>query len=112
MPNHSAQDVAVLIPSYQPGNKLLPYVEQLAKAGFSRIVIVDDGSGIDYAGIFSALEQINGVTVLGYADNRGKGYALRHGMRHILNECADCAVAVTADSDGQHTVAEGVTDKS
>ncbi|MFH1879452.1 MAG: bifunctional glycosyltransferase family 2/GtrA family protein [Bacillota bacterium] len=106
MPNHAAQDVAVLIPSYQPGNKLKPYVEQLAKANFSQIVIVDDGSGPEYAGIFGALEQMNGVTVLGYADNRGKGYALRHGMRHILNECADCAFAVTADSDGQHTVAD------
>ena len=37
-------------------------------------------------------------------DNRGKGYALRHGMQYLLQYCQACAFVVTADADGQHTV--------
>jgi glycosyltransferase involved in cell wall biosynthesis len=41
--------------------------------------------------------------VIGYADNRGKGAALKAGFRHISREHPGHDV-VTADSDGQHTV--------
>jgi glycosyltransferase involved in cell wall biosynthesis len=106
MPNQSAQDVAVLIPSFQPDERLQPYVEELTGADFQRIVVVDDGSGAEYARVFDSLERIGGVTVLRYPENRGKGYALRHGMRYLLEEHNGCAYIVTADSDGQHTVAD------
>ena len=103
MPEQSTQDVAVLIPSYQPDERLLPYIEQLTKEQFAQIVLVDDGSGAAYDPIFDALEDLQGVTVLRYAENSGKGYALRHGMRYILDEGGDIRFVITADSDGQHT---------
>ncbi len=39
-----------------------------------------------------------------YTPNRGKGYALRAGMRYLLEACPECRFVLTADSDGQHTV--------
>ena len=106
MPNQSAQDVAVLIPSFQPDERLQPYVQELIGGEFQKIVIVDDGSGAEYAHVFDSLEHIGGVTVLRYPENRGKGYALRHGMRYLMEETGGCAYIITADSDGQHTVAD------
>lgn len=106
MPNQQAQDVAILIPSYQPDGKLPPYVKALREAGFAKIVVVDDGSGEDYSAIFDSLTADGDETVhvIRYTPNHGKGYALRTGMRYLLDACPACAFVVTADSDGQHTV--------
>ena len=106
MPNLHAGDVAILIPSYQPDQKLPPYVKALHEAGFAKIVVVDDGSGEAYTSVFDQL-RIAGddtVHVIRYEPNHGKGYALRTGMRYLLTACPDCSFVVTADSDGQHTV--------
>ncbi|HPF89010.1 MAG TPA: bifunctional glycosyltransferase family 2/GtrA family protein [Candidatus Limiplasma sp.] len=106
MSNHPTRDIAVLIPSFQPDGQLTPYVEQLVQADFAQIVIVDDGSGAAYDAVFDTLDALDGVTVLRYEPNCGKGYALRLGMRYIEDNDQDCAFVITADSDGQHTVAD------
>ncbi|MCE5344209.1 MAG: bifunctional glycosyltransferase family 2/GtrA family protein [Eubacteriales bacterium] len=108
MPNKHVEDVAVLIPSYQPDPRLPPYVKALLDAGFGKIVVVDDGSGPAYDEIFDSLAQEadNRVRVLRDTPNRGKGYALRTGMRYLADECPRCTFVVTADSDGQHTVTD------
>ena len=105
MPNEHAKDVAILIPSYQPQDKLAPYVTALREAGFAKIVVVDDGSGEAYSAVFDGLGAGDGtVRVIRYEPNHGKGYALRTGMRYLLEECPECRFILTADSDGQHTV--------
>ncbi|MEA4928226.1 MAG: bifunctional glycosyltransferase family 2/GtrA family protein [Candidatus Limiplasma sp.] len=107
MPNEHARDVAILIPSYQPDERLAPYVHALCEAGFARVVVVDDGSGEAYSPIFDSLAQAgSAVQVIRYEPNHGKGYALREGMRVLQEACPACAFVVTADSDGQHTVAD------
>ena len=108
MPNDHAGDVAILIPSYQPDHKLAPYVKALREAGFAKIVVVDDGSGEAYDAVFEPLaaEGDGVVHVLRYQPNHGKGHALRTGMRYLFQECPACAFVITADSDGQHTVAD------
>ncbi|HNW87829.1 MAG TPA: bifunctional glycosyltransferase family 2/GtrA family protein [Candidatus Limiplasma sp.] len=105
MPNEHARDVAILIPSYQPDGKLPPYVQTLRDAGFAKIVVVDDGSGEAYTGLFNSLQTPEDATVhvIRYEPNHGKGYALRVGMQWIWDECPACAFVITADSDGQHT---------
>ncbi|NLE69891.1 MAG: glycosyltransferase, partial [Clostridiales bacterium] len=39
------QEAVILIPSLHPDEKLHAYVKDLIAHGFSRIVVVDDGSG-------------------------------------------------------------------
>lgn len=76
----------------------MPEVVEGAKgADFHDIVVVDDGSGPEYAEVFAACT----ATVLRHPKNLGKGAALRTGMGHILAAYPDCGV-VTADADGQH----------
>ncbi|NLX83453.1 MAG: glycosyltransferase [Clostridiales bacterium] len=93
----------ILIPSLHPDDKLHTYVKDLLAHGFSRIVVVDDGSGPSYSHFFEELKQYPACEVLGYEVNQGKGYALKHGMRHVMNHYKDAAGVITADSDGQHT---------
>lgn len=104
MPSQSTRNIAVLIPSFQPDGRLQLYTQQLSLEHFAQIVIVDDGSGSGFDPIFNALEQLDRVAVLRYPVNRGKGYALRYGMKHIQDTCPGCLFVITADSDGQHTV--------
>jgi len=97
------EDAVILIPSLHPDEKLGQYVDDLVAHGFSKIVVVDDGSGEAYGHFFQALKAHPECEVLGYEVNRGKGYALRHGMRHVTARWPEAPGVVTADSDGQHT---------
>ena len=95
----------VLIPSLDPDEKLPAYVTDLVGAGYGLILVVDDGSGADYQPIFERIDSWDNCKVLHHEVNRGKGAALRTGYAYIL-EHTDLAGVITADSDGQHTVAD------
>ncbi len=104
-----------LIPAYEPEKKLISLSAELKKRGFD-IVVVDDGSGPAYTEIFEELAQQ--AAVLTHGQNRGKGAALKTGMRYINKYMAYTelvmtasgvdvvsgrdAVIVTVDADGQH----------
>lgn len=95
-------NVVVLIPAYQPGRALIDVAGELARAGFRAIVVVDDGSGPGYAGIFAAVSALPGVRVARHAVNLGKGAALKTGINAALVEYPGLTGIVTADADGQH----------
>ena len=104
-----------LIPAYEPDEKIKDLTKELKIRGFN-IVIVDDGSGPDYADLFEGLSQE--ATVLTHSENRGKGAALKTGLRYINKYMVYTesvltgtgtevvsgrdAVIVTVDADGQH----------
>ena len=101
-----AHDTAVLIPSFKPDQRLPSYIETLRGSGLRKIVVVDDGSGPAYRSVFDAIPQNEVVSILHQDTNRGKGTALKRGMEYLRDECPECAFIITADSDGQHTVAD------
>lgn len=92
----------VLIPSYQPDHQLVRLVEDLDPSW--PVVIVDDGSGVGYAPLFTEA-QLLGATVITLPRNRGKGSALKAGFRYIREHFPNEPV-VCADSDGQHRPAD------
>lgn len=98
------QQVSIIIPSLSPDDKLLSLLGDLREAGFSHIVVVNDGSTADYNRYFTAARDEYGCTVLTHAVNQGKGRALKTAFNYLLAECPDCKVAVTVDSDGQHRI--------
>lgn len=92
--------MTILIPSYEPDVRLLNLVLQLQTFKLGPIVIVDDGSGSEYRGIFQTAEAY-GCTVLTHEVNQGKGRSLKTGFQHIKEHAPQGGV-VCADSDGQH----------
>lgn len=97
---------AVIIPAYKPDDRLPPYVAALKEAGVGKIVIVDDGSGEDFAALFAGIPQDEVTHIISYTPNAGKGVALKRGMQYLQDECPEMQYAITADSDGQHTVTD------
>lgn len=102
----SCYDIPVIIPSYEPDEKLINLLNALHKEGISHVVVVDDGSGAQYEEIFAQAERMTHCTVLRHAVNLGKGRALKTAFNFCLREYADSPGCVTADSDGQHTPAD------
>lgn len=90
-----------LIPAYEPDNKLLQLLKELVEKKFS-IILVDDGSGKAYRKIFD--EAKNYAYVISYDKNKGKGYALKIGLKYIKENISEEYSVITMDSDGQHTV--------
>ena len=96
-------EIAVLIPAYQPDSVLISLVQALHRENF-RLLVTDDGSGPAYADIFSAL--LPYAEFLTCPENRGKGRALKCALRHLAADPQGCRAFITADADGQHTVAD------
>lgn len=90
----------VLIPSYNPQEVLINLVKEL-HAGGMEVLVVNDGSSEEYKRIFDAAREY--AEVIGYDNNRGKGYALKTGIRHLAAK-PEVNGFVTADGDGQHSV--------
>ncbi len=91
----------VLIPAYEPDKELVPLSQRLKDAGFT-VVVVDDGSGKRYADIFAAVQEH--AFVVTHKKNRGKGAALKTGMRYIRDNLPEAENFITCDADGQHRV--------
>jgi glycosyltransferase involved in cell wall biosynthesis len=96
--------IAVLIPAYQPTIVLEDMVGYLVEFGVPAILIVDDGSGPKHQKVFERLTQQPCVHVLRHPLNRGKGAALKTGLRYFLQHFSHYAGLITADGDGQHSV--------
>lgn len=90
---------AILIPAYDCAGTL---ANVLADAGEHAlpIVVVDDGSRDDTA----AIARAGGADVIQHPTNRGKGAALRTGMRALA--ARGYTHALTMDGDGQHLARE------
>lgn len=101
------QRVAILIPAYEPDDRLVALVKELSDLE-NKIIVVDDGSGKDYKHIFDEVSKY--AIVLHHEENKGKGVALKTGIRYCSKQ--KFLGVVTADSDGQHAVDDIVTIKN
>lgn len=90
----------ILIPAYEPNERLIKLIYDLIDICDYDIVVVDDGSGEEYKYIFDTAKNL-GCTVLTHEKNRGKGAALKTGFQYI-KETKEKIGVVTADCDGQH----------
>lgn len=92
----------ILIPAYKPDEKMISLIEQLMAAGFSKIIVVNDGSGPEFAPIFTQAQDL-GCVVLHHGINMGKGRAMKTGFNHGLVSTLFTDGVIAADADGQHT---------
>lgn len=87
---------AVVIPTYN-NDRTLGGVIAGVRRYCADIFVVNDGSTDRTAEVLASKE---GIRTIAYARNRGKGYALRRGLRAARE--AGFRYALTIDSDGQH----------
>lgn len=99
--------ICILIPSLDPDESLPIYISELVKLDFKHIVLVDDGSALENKHIFDELKKsYKQVTLLTHEVNKGKGAALKTGIKYITDNMLDVVGIVTADADGQHSPAD------
>lgn len=99
---------AAIIPAYQAEATVAAVVSELAQCWARQrpdapcIIVIDDGS----SDATQRVAQQTGAFVVRHAHNRGKGAALRSGLRRARELGA--RVAVTLDADGQHPPGEAL----
>ncbi|WP_347265446.1 glycosyltransferase [Nitrobacter sp.] len=91
--------LCVLIPAYRPSCRLIEVVEQLVSKFSGYLIIIDDGSGVEFSPIFAECSSHERTVVIRNAVNLGKGAALKHGINYALTHL-DVTGIVTADADG------------
>lgn len=97
-------NVAILIPVLNPDEKFVNYINALTEFGFSRIIVVNDGSSSDYDSFFEQAAAHEQCVILKHEKNKGKGRALKTGIEYFMKNLPDMDGIVTGDADGQHTL--------
>ena len=96
------QKFCILIPAYNPDEKLIELVNSLTSSHIEKIIIVNDGNQKHCDQIFDALPTNKKIELLKHSVNQGKGAALKTGLSYIHEHFANSVGVVTADADGQH----------
>lgn len=97
--NSAAFSPCVLVPVYNHEHAIVATCEGLGALNLP-IVLVDDGSDAVCAGVLDHLARASDVHLLRLPHNRGKGYAVRHGLLHA--QTLGFTHALQVDADGQH----------
>lgn len=95
----------IIIPSLNPNIYLVDYIKKLIENGFSKIIVINDGSNIDTKPIFDTIASFKECDVLCHAVNMGKGRALKDAFNYYCNQYySDYSGVITVDADGQHEI--------
>ena len=103
-------DITVVLPSLNPDEKFLRVVTELADAGFTDILIVNDGSDPDRLVWFEKAAAMPGCTVLTHTVNRGKGRALKTAFDIIAADLLILPSAVILYPAGRNRDGKGRSD--
>jgi dolichyl-phosphate beta-glucosyltransferase len=106
--NSAAPNLSVVVPAFNEsarlGRSLKTIIDYLGRYPSSEVIVVDDGStdgtAAIAAGAHDGIDMVS-VRVLGYAQNRGKGYAVRTGLL-----AARAPIALFTDADLSTPVTE------
>lgn len=105
-----SENVAIIIPALDPEEELIFYINDLIISGAKHIIVVNDGSSIQKQYIFEKISQNSECTLINHEKNMGKGKALKNALEYYssnhLKKYPNLLGVITADSDGQHTVAD------
>ncbi len=92
----------VIIPAFNPDEKLMDLVGKLTRMAF-QIIIVNDGSGQESQYIFDAIKAQYPCDLCNHSENMGKGATLKTGIQYAETNYPKCSGYITADADGQHS---------
>lgn len=93
-------NLTIVIPSYNPDEKLQKVVEGLREKGFHDIVVVNDGSDKEHLKPFEYVG--NQCTVIHHKENKGKGRAMKTAFSFCMENRKKSLGVITVDGDNQH----------
>jgi dolichol-phosphate mannosyltransferase len=93
-----------MIPTLNPPSNFPKLTSLLEDRGFSKILVINDGSHESKSPIFRAIEK-EGIKIIHLSKNMGKGAALKTGYQYI-HDMADKNIewVLACDDDGQHSL--------
>ncbi len=97
-------NIAIVIPSLNPDEKLLEVVGAALGKGFRTIIVVNDGSSSEYNKYFEQIEKHKECVVLKHYKNFGKGRSLKTAFNYFLNTYPNYIGLITVDADNQHHI--------
>lgn len=86
----------VIIPTYNNAGTIAKVISDV-KEFTTDVIVVNDGSTDETNNILASIDNIK---VINYANNKGKGYALKIGLKKAYE--LGFRYAITIDADGQH----------
>ena len=92
----------VVIPAYQPDDRLVSVVNELRDRTNYSILVVNDGSSPECDIFFRSIK--GKALVLHHRANYGKGRALKTAFSFIKNNYKSEDYVITVDADGQHKI--------
>ncbi len=93
---NQAPTFCVIVPTYNNQNTIKAVLQDIL-AITTHVIVINDGSTDSTEEILNGFTNILKIT---YADNQGKGHALKLGLNKAIAEGYDYAISI--DSDGQH----------
>ncbi|WP_110647343.1 glycosyltransferase family 2 protein [Salinicola peritrichatus] len=93
--------IGVLVPVYNHAEAITRTLARLQRLGLP-VILVDDGSDLACAAVLDGLARQDGVELVRLPRNRGKGAAVRAGLKRAAE--LELTHALQVDADGQHEV--------
>jgi len=91
------EKIFVVIPAFNEEKVIAKVIKNIQAAGFSNIIVVDDGSSDQ---TFAQINCLKNVIALKHFINRGKGAAVKTGIEAA--KLLGAQTVITMDGDGQH----------
>jgi len=99
MSSDSPARIGVLVPVYNHAEAITQTLARLQRLGLP-VILVDDGSDLACAAVLDGLARQDGVELVRLPRNRGKGAAVRAGLKRAAE--LELTHALQVDADGQH----------
>ncbi len=97
------KEILFFMRAYNEATRIAPVIQSILDAGFTNILVVDDGSKDNTREVLS---QFPSLHIVHHPFNRGGGAALETGFEYMRRNGDEIGVkyVVTFDADGQHHV--------
>ena len=96
----------VIIPAFNPDQKLIALVQELQTRGMKEIIVVNDGSNQPSVEMLNHLS--SDITILTHEVNLGKGEAIKTALRYVAEHMRGIYGIVLMDADGQHSTEDAM----
>lgn len=80
------KDIVIIIPCYNPDKKFINFLDDLYGAGYTNIIVINDGSRTDTRLLFEEAVLKYKCVLLSHSVNLGQGRAYKTGFNYYLSD--------------------------